>query len=526
MAQEDISILIIDDDPDQLELISRYLQISPELQCRPEGVRTGHEALARLSSRGYDVVLLDYKMPGMDGLEVLAEITKREFDVPVIMVTGMGDERIAVKALKQGTYDYITKAGDYSATLPYIIKNTLERYSLRKSQNALTKKLLESEEKYRTLFEYSPIPLWEEDFSEARRHINRLQISGISDFRSFFEAHPDEVIHCIELIRLLNANKAALHLCHANSPADLKLALSSTIDQMPSPVFAEMLIANAESKSGSEYETIIQTLNGDRKTIILRWIASPGNNENTCKVLVSVKDITHIKTMERQRDNFISMVAHDMKSGLVTIQWLGNRLQKKIFDIEKRKQEEYIEVIRKAANRLEYLVNDLLEFSMLQREKLDLSFTSVLLDKELEELYESYQARAQQQEIVLELCKVSPLPLIEADANRLNRVFTNLLDNALKYSSGQGVVTVSAWQEDNYINIRITDEGIGIDPADLPYIFDPFHRGKKSGKFSGLGVGLATVKTIVEGHRGWVFVESELGKGSAFTIVLPVTRES
>jgi len=113
------------------------------------------------------------------------------------------------------------------------------------------------------------------------------------------------------------------------------------------------------------------------------------------------------------------------------------------------------------------------------------------------------------------------LPVIEADADRLRRVFTNLLDNALKFSKGRGTVTISTHETDKDVVIKVRDQGIGISTGDLPYIFDPFHRGQVGEETEGFGVGLAAVKTIVEGHGGQVLVESELGKGSVFTVVLP-----
>jgi len=137
------------------------------------------------------------------------------------------------------------------------------------------------------------------------------------------------------------------------------------------------------------------------------------------------------------------------------------------------------------------------------------------------ELFDVYRSLAADRGIELILRDEETLPIIEADAERLRQVFTNLLDNALKYSTEGGRVTVEMQETDEDVRVRVTDQGPGIDPDDLPYIFDPYHRGKDSGRKGGYGVGLAAVKAIVEGHGGKVLVESEMGKGSAFTVVLP-----
>jgi signal transduction histidine kinase len=103
----------------------------------------------------------------------------------------------------------------------------------------------------------------------------------------------------------------------------------------------------------------------------------------------------------------------------------------------------------------------------------------------------------------------------------LRRAFTNLSDNAFKFSAEGGTIAISTEETAREILISITDQGRGIDPDDLPFIFDIFSRGKTAGEKTGEGIGLATVKAIVEGHGGKVTVESKPGKGSTFTVALP-----
>ncbi len=175
---------------------------------------------------------------------------------------------------------------------------------------------------------------------------------------------------------------------------------------------------------------------------------------------------------------------------------------------------------------MEFLVNDFLEFSRLQTGKLRIDFNDTPLERELQEVFETYKPRALQRGIELELESAEGMPVIEADANRLHRVFTNLLDNALKFSKAGGKITITAQETDRDVIVKFTDQGIGIDPGDLPYIFDPFHRGQVGEKTEGFGLGLASAKAIVEGHGGKVLVESELWKGSVFTVVLPKAGKS
>jgi len=234
------------------------------------------------------------------------------------------------------------------------------------------------------------------------------------------------------------------------------------------------------------------------------------------------RDITELKTLERERANLISMFAHDMKSALIVIQGFVLRLLNKSLQINEDKKDQYLSIIKKETRKLEFLIDDFLDFSRLQTGKLSLNFSAASLDKELLELFEAYQSRAMQSGTIrLEMDNPESLPVIDADVNRLRRVFTNLLDNAFKFCRENGTISIRTRESDETVQVEIADEGIGIDAEDLPYIFDPFHRGKYAGKYEGYGVGLAAVKTIVEGHGGKVLVKSERGKGSVFTVALP-----
>jgi len=233
------------------------------------------------------------------------------------------------------------------------------------------------------------------------------------------------------------------------------------------------------------------------------------------------QDISSLKAMERERENLISMFAHDMKSSLSIIGGFALRLCRKAPQLDDEKQGSYLDIIQREVHRLDSLVTDFLEFARLQTGQLKLQFESTCLDKEFIELFDAYQSRAMQSGIKLVLHNPTSLPLIDADPKRLRRAFTNLLDNAFKFSTPGGTVTLSTKETDREILVSIIDEGRGIDPEDLPYIFDIFRRGKSAEEKAGEGIGLATVKAIVEGHGGRVTVKSRPGQGSTFTVILP-----
>lgn len=233
------------------------------------------------------------------------------------------------------------------------------------------------------------------------------------------------------------------------------------------------------------------------------------------------QDISRLKTLEREKDNIVSMFAHDMKSSLTIIGGFVLRLLKKSSRIDEQKRKDYLEVIRRESGKLESLVNDFLDFSRLQAGRIKLSHSAASLDKELMELADAYQLKASQAGLQLELINDEELPVIECDSNKVLRVFRNLLDNAIKFSKEKGTITLSTHTAPGGIIVKVKDEGIGISPGELPYVFDSFHRGRGAEQKEGFGLGLASVKAIVEAHGGRITVESELGKGSEFSVFLP-----
>jgi two-component system phosphate regulon sensor histidine kinase PhoR len=268
-------------------------------------------------------------------------------------------------------------------------------------------------------------------------------------------------------------------------------------------------------------ETTVRRKSGESLPVRMHTAGLFDDDGNLIGGVEAFQDISYQKELERQRNNFISMIAHDMKSPVISIHGFAHRLLKQ-GGADMEKQREYLHVIEKEATRLESLISDFLEFSRLQVGKLKLNLSATSLDKELHELYELYEHRVTEKGIHLVLRSEEPLPIIEADSQRLRRAFSNLLDNAIKFSKATGTITISTKETGGKVMVEIKDEGTGIDPVDFPHIFDPFHRGKEAGeKEGGFGLGLAGVKAIVEAHGGEVRANSELGRGSVFSVILP-----
>jgi signal transduction histidine kinase len=181
----------------------------------------------------------------------------------------------------------------------------------------------------------------------------------------------------------------------------------------------------------------------------------------------------------------------------------------------------YLDIVLNETERLESMIQDFLEFSRLQTGPIKLDFRPVSLNEVIEQLAASYQLQAEQLGIRMEVRTAPGLGTIEADAERLRRVFKNLLDNALKFSNPGGRVRITTRDAGASVRVMVEDEGVGIDAAELPRIFAPYFRANNRSRTRGFGVGLAAVKAVVERHGGHVEVESEPGRGSVFTVHLP-----
>jgi two-component system phosphate regulon sensor histidine kinase PhoR len=232
-------------------------------------------------------------------------------------------------------------------------------------------------------------------------------------------------------------------------------------------------------------------------------------------------DLTRLKQLERTREEFVANVSHELRTPLSLIKGYietlldGARNNPEV-------AERFLKIIERNTNRLDLLIQDLLTISALESGRMKLTLQPVDLHALAEKVLADLHARAENRSVTL----VNELPALptRADANRLDQVFANLVDNAIKYGRAGGKVTVSGRKlDDDRLEIFVRDDGPGIPPDALDRVFERFYRVDKarSRDQGGTGLGLSIVKHIVQAHGGEVRVESEPGKGAAFFFTLP-----
>ncbi|MFQ5588798.1 MAG: two-component system histidine kinase PnpS [Nitrospiria bacterium] len=245
------------------------------------------------------------------------------------------------------------------------------------------------------------------------------------------------------------------------------------------------------------------------------------NGQSEGAILV-FHDITNVRRLEKIRQDFVANVSHELKTPVASIKgYAETLLEGAIHDSENA--EPFLKIIHDDAERLALLIEDLLSLSKIESGKLNINFEPTDLFPIIQKVAQSLRPQSLGKSVRIDVKTPETLPQVPADKTRITQVFFNLIDNAIKYNKTGGTVRVSAKTQKNTVEIEITDNGIGIPKADLPRLFERFYRVDKgrSRALGGTGLGLSIVKHIVKAHNGDIRVESELGKGTTFTLTLP-----
>lgn len=475
------SVLIIDDEKRIRSVCFSMLKQEGYDPAEAENAEIGIDLIRQ---RHFDIILLDLMMPGISGMEALERIRTLHPDTVVIVITGYATLDHAVNAMKKGAFDFLSKP-----------------FSPKDLRLVLTKAI----EHTRTLKDIA------KEKSRMHTMVNHLT---------------DGVMATDSEKRIALANPYFLNLmnCNCSSP------VGRPVEELISQKQILDMIDNAlkmESNAFGELtdELTIQGGEAEEKRILgVRCIPFRdrlGRNLGTITVL---HDITTLKQMDQMKSDFVSMVSHEIRSPMNSILMQLKVVLDKLAGDLTPKQEE---ILSRASDKIKTLVK-------LSTELLDLSkMESGLINMEKERLWIApiladqvafHGPKAQAKNITLALKPLPELPPILGNKTNMEELLSNLISNAISYTPDNGRVTVAAESQDDYICIQISDTGIGIAPEELDQIFKRFYRVKneKTRYIIGTGLGLPIVKSIVEAHNGRIKVESELERGSTFSVFIPI----
>jgi sigma-B regulation protein RsbU (phosphoserine phosphatase) len=488
-----LTLLLLEDSPEDRHVFRSYLEQVEEYDFHFLEEEDPEQALLLCGNQPVDCILLDYDLPGANGLEFLRRLALEEglLRPPVVMVTGRGNERIAVKALKGGASDYLVKAEVTPENLYRAIRDAVEKEDIRKRLN---------EQVLRTGVAESRLDL----ALEVVEHGDALIVLD-ADFR----------------IVLVNSNQERISGTRREETLGRKLW-----DVWP-------LAANPQGRYWSEYHRAMR----ERVPVHFEEYYAPMDLWTDVSVYPTrdggiaafFRDITERKRRqewaraeEKQRSEFeqqlIGIVSHDLRNPITAIS-LGVSLLLRREGLDERILKTLVR-IHSSAERAIRMVRDLLDFTqarlgggiVLHREPMELH---PLLHLVVEEIHMSHPER----EVRLELDDDGHGTW---DADRVAQVIANLVTNALKYSPAGTPVTVRTRGEAEAVVLEVHNEGEPIPPQVLAHLFEPMRRGAQSDRTGrSIGLGLFIVDHVVRAHGGTIDVRSRAPEGTTFSVRLP-----
>ncbi|MEE9504094.1 MAG: ATP-binding protein [Thermodesulfobacteriota bacterium] len=240
--------------------------------------------------------------------------------------------------------------------------------------------------------------------------------------------------------------------------------------------------------------------------------------------MLALKELERLRQLDELKSEFVSNVSHELRSPISVIKSYVETLLDQVDSSDYQTQREFLTVVNNETDRLAALVSDLLDISRIESGKFEMELSPVALTDIVQGVLRSLGDKGGRHKMAIDI--PSDLPDISGDADKMIQVFLNLIDNAIKFSPDGGKISIKAGVKGKMVRCDISDQGIGIAKRDFLHIFKKFHRIDNSDKYeiSGTGLGLSIVKHIIESHRGKISARSKPGKGSTFTISLPLGR--
>ena len=490
-------ILVIDDEESLREGAQRILsKMGFNVFLAP----TGQDGLDILDKEPAGIVLLDLKMPGMDGMEVLKKISSMEKHILVIVITGYATVETAIEAMKIGAYDFIPKPYQPDQ-LRIVVNRAKEKLSLEQSTILLEK--------------------------EQKETLNVLHTER-SRTHTIIESLPNGVIVTNPEGNVVLINPACCQCLGYDYDEENKKntnPVSKYIDD------EEICILAKDISKGKyiDYTEIpskeIETKDGKFLLARLRPVIS--DKQECLGCVINLMDISSMKTLDLLKSEFVSKVTHELRSPLSTIHEQLDMVIKSENEASDQDDQYMLSRAKEKVYGLISTIGDLLDLSRIEAGVSAKTLKPVKVDEILKNITDflNTRAKAKNQKLTLKIPD-HPLPKLKADLATLESVFGNLIANAINYTQEGGQIDVIADKTGKNIRIKVIDNGFGIEAKYMDKIFQRFYRIKndKTRFLVGTGLGLPIVKNIVDSMNGYIEVESEVGKGSTFTVILPLEQ--
>jgi signal transduction histidine kinase/CheY-like chemotaxis protein len=536
LEAEPVRILLVEDNPGDARLLRETLLDSPGYRHTLAHVMTLGEGVARLRDGGVDLLLLDLSLPDAHGLDTVARAAAAAPQVPIVVLTGLDDETVAVESLKAGAQDYLTKGTLDPVLLVRTLRHACERKRMEHEREELLLREREArtaaeaaERRARFLAEASEVLSGSLDAAQALDAVCRLASGRLASGCAVY---------------LLDEDGGELRLCasaHANPARDRALPAPDDAGPAVIPAGAPVAVALRAGEAvcgtapgGAEFYVAAPLVvrAGAIGVLLLTCdqAAAPGDATLAAEVahraalaVDNARLYEHAQQAVRARGDVLRVVSHDLGNSLSALAVNLTVLIRTLPEQEgwPEKARARMEAMRGLVTQMQRLRQDLLDAVAVDARQLAVERSRHDPWSILQQVLEEFSALAGERALTLELETHSELPEVMADRLRVLQVFGNLVGNAAKFTPEGGRIVVGAAAAGDEIVFRVTDTGRGIVPENLPHVFDRFWK-TGDGNQQGAGLGLAITKGIVEAHGGRIWAEAEPGVGSTFFFTLPV----
>ncbi len=490
MQNSKSNILIVEDE--------KGLRLGTQRLLEEEGyavsaAENGNEGIKLGTSKEFDIAVIDLRMPDIDGLEVLKEIKNVYPNTVCFIATAFASYETAIQATRIGAYGYIPKPFTPEEFI-YQIEQGIKQRELILSAERLKK------EREENLFELA---------SEKSR-LNAI-IKSINEGVLVLNKNGELAYYNYAALKYLNIREINIG--------------ENVIDKLPSKIVAVVkTIFSNDTFLLKTYTVQIEIKPNNELILEAACTPVPHPDGSLAGVVVTLGNITEFKKIEVIKSQFVSMVAHEMKTPLAAVQGFLNIIVDDTINVEKEKRKDYLKRSIVRLKSLTDLVNDLLDISRMELRTKHREIENIKVKDILSNVLQMLELEIKKKNITVQKNIEEKLPAIQADQNDITRIISNLLSNAIKYNKENGSIGIKLGSSPNYLILQISDTGIGMKPEERSKLFSEFYRIKndRTRGISGTGLGLSIVKRIVESYHGKIEVDSQFEVGTTFTINLPI----
>jgi PAS domain S-box-containing protein len=531
---EPIRILLLEDDPAHAEAVQRaFLDSGMKAVVHWAQNLGDYQALA--TAQTPDIAVVDLHLPDGNAVHVLTSSPEAGL-FPILIMTGYGDERVAVEAMKAGAIDYVEKSSGAFAAIPHTVERSLREWNLLQARKRAEETLRREKENFQHSLDDSPLGVRIVTADGDTLYANRA-ILEMYHYESLEELRNTPVKKRYTPESYVEFQKRKeIRLSGDFGPSEYEIGIVRNNGEVRHLfVFRKEILWNGkkqfqalyrdvteEKKRGEVIKQFEATIKGQKmlldqqsssvEELIDRLTRSRADLEASYEVLKANKDELVRSEKLAFTGRMAAGIAHEIRNPLTNIILSLRQLKKG--DKIKPEGLNYAEIMERNSSRIEYLITELLNCAR----PIKLNLQPWDIHRIIEDVLNALKIRLRTQRIKVIKNRTSHPSILLADKEYLGRVFLNIFGNAIEAMPHGGALSIDTKIENGRFLIKIQDNGIGIPEKNLIGIFDPFFSTKKGG----VGLGLSTCQNIVISHRGTIEVESAWRKGSAFTISLPL----